>query len=84
MPQSPRHPAHPRRHCVFASLAPFRAIPALPHVFDALPKVWKSAQKMYRDRCNWIDTLHSLNQRRQPTQERIEPTRQAGNRRRLV
>ncbi|WP_430507104.1 hypothetical protein, partial [Burkholderia sp. BCCCDS15] len=41
---------------------------------DALPKVWESAQKMYLERRNWIDTLHSLHQRRQPRRSRIEPT----------
>lgn len=54
----------------FAYFAPFCGEHAFSPRNDALPKVWKSAQKMYLERRNWIDTLHSLHQRRQPTQER--------------
>ncbi|WP_430494814.1 hypothetical protein, partial [Burkholderia sp. BCCCDS18] len=58
----------------FAYFAPFCGEHAFSPRNDALPKVWESAQKMYLERRNWIDTLHSLHQRRQPRRSRIEPT----------
>jgi hypothetical protein len=64
----------------FTGFCRFRRNHAFSPEFDALPKVWKSAQKMYLERRNWIDTLQSLHQRRQPRRSGIGPTRQAGNR----
>ncbi|WP_143331690.1 hypothetical protein [Burkholderia sp. IDO3] len=61
----------------FASFARFRGNRAFLPVFDALPKVWKSAQKMYLEPRNWIDTLQPLYQRRQPRRSGIEPAQQA-------
>lgn len=58
----------------FTYFAPFCGEQAFSPRNDALPKVWESAQKMYLERRNWIDTLHSLHQRRQPRRSRIEPT----------
>jgi hypothetical protein len=56
----------------FASFAGSCTIRAFLPEFDALPKVWKSAQKMYLEQRNWIDTLQLLNQRRQPRERGID------------
>ncbi|MCR4471480.1 MULTISPECIES: hypothetical protein [unclassified Burkholderia] len=56
----------------FAFFAPFCGDHPFSPRNDALPKVWKSAQKMYLERRNWIDTLQSLNQRRQPRDSGID------------
>ncbi|WP_322025404.1 hypothetical protein [Burkholderia sp. BCC1977] len=56
----------------FTPFVRFCTIRAFLPTFDALPKVWKSAQKMYLEQRNWIDTLQSLNQRRQPRERGID------------